>query len=72
MTLLIQNTQNRHAKSMQLKLNELIRAVEGARTHLVSLENLNEKELELLQQEFEKLSAGIKASQGILEQNEQI
>src|SRR6266568_6555839 len=37
---LIQNTQNRDSKAVQLKLDELIRGVEGARTHLVNLEHL--------------------------------
>src|SRR5881275_577391 len=41
MVFLIQNTQNRDAKAIHLKLDELIRAVEGARTRLVHLEHLS-------------------------------
>ncbi len=52
---LIQNTQNRDAKAIHLKLDELIRGVEGARTHLVDLENLTDDELDKLQKEFRRL-----------------
>ncbi len=55
MVFLIQNTQNRDAKAMHLKLNELIKGIEGARTGLVDLEDLNDEELEKLQKEFERL-----------------
>jgi low affinity Fe/Cu permease len=50
---LIQNTQNRDAKVMQLKLDELIRAVKQARTELVQMEALTDPELEALQREFQ-------------------
>jgi low affinity Fe/Cu permease len=52
---LIQNTQNRDAKAIHLKLDELIKGVEGARTRLVNLESLNDDELDDLQKEFERL-----------------
>src|ERR1700737_2511087 len=55
MVFLIQNTQNRDAKAVHLKLDELIRAVEGARTHLVELEELSDEELERLQKQFTRL-----------------
>jgi low affinity Fe/Cu permease len=50
---LIQNTQNRDAKVMQLKLDELIRAVQAARTELVQMEELTDEQLEALQREFQ-------------------
>src|ERR1700736_4579533 len=50
---LIQNTQNRDAKVMQLKLDELIRAVQAARTELVQMESLTDAELDDLQKEFQ-------------------
>ena len=50
---LIQNTQNRDAKVMQLKLDELIRAVKPARTELVQMESLTDAELDELQREFQ-------------------
>ncbi|HKO97634.1 MAG TPA: low affinity iron permease family protein [Pyrinomonadaceae bacterium] len=54
---LIQNTQNRDATAIHLKLDELIKGVKGARTHLVNLENLTDDELTALQEEFSRLRA---------------
>jgi low affinity Fe/Cu permease len=51
----IQNTQNRDAKAMHLKLDELISSVAGARNRFVDLEDLSDVELQALQAEFEKL-----------------
>src|SRR5260221_3569248 len=55
MVFLIQNTQNRDAKAMHLKLDELLRGVEGARTSMVDLEDLSDEDLKKLQNEFERL-----------------
>ena len=55
MVFLIQNTQNRDAKAIHLKLDELIRGVEGARTSLVDLEDMSDEELEKLRTEFQRL-----------------
>src|SRR6266704_2494743 len=55
MVFLIQNTQNRDAKAIHLKLDELIKGVKGARTGLVDLESLTDAELEKLQQQFTRL-----------------
>lgn len=55
MVFLIQSTQNRDAKAIHLKLDELIRAVKGARDDLVLLENMSEDDLQRLADEFEKL-----------------
>jgi low affinity Fe/Cu permease len=55
MVFLIQNTQNREAVATQIKLDELIRAVKGARTRLVHLEECTDEELLELQEEFKKL-----------------
>ena len=52
---LIQNTQNRDAKAMHLKLDELICALKGARNKLVDLENLSEEELRKLEDQFQRL-----------------
>jgi low affinity Fe/Cu permease len=57
MVFIIQNTQNRDAKAIQLKLDELIRAVQGARTGLVRLEELSDQDLQALAGDFEKLRA---------------
>ena|SRR5665213_2258285 len=50
---LIQNTQNRDAKVMQLKLDELIRALQPARTELIQMESKSDSELAELQQQME-------------------
>lgn len=55
MVFLIQNTQNRDANAMQLKLDELIRAVKGARNSLVDLEDLSDADLEKLNKQFQKI-----------------
>jgi low affinity Fe/Cu permease len=56
MVFLIQNTQNHDAKVMHLKLDELIRALTGARNNLVDLEELSEAQLKKLEEEFRELS----------------
>jgi low affinity Fe/Cu permease len=55
MVFLIQNTQNRDAKAVHLKLDELIRALGPARNKLVDLEKLSDDQLKTLEEEFEKL-----------------
>ena len=54
MVFLIQNTQNRDAKAIHLKLDELIRGVAGARNRLIDLEEMSEAELDDLQRQFAK------------------
>jgi low affinity Fe/Cu permease len=56
MVFLIQNMQNRDAKAIHLKLDELIRAIKGARNNLVMLENLSEEELEMLERQFSRIA----------------
>src|SRR5881392_2718332 len=55
MVFLIQNTQNRDAKAVHLKLDELIRSLGPARNKLVDLEKVSDDELQALEQEFERL-----------------
>ena len=55
MVFLIQNTQNRDAKAMHLKLDELIRALKGARDQLVNLEDLSDQELKKLEEQFQRM-----------------
>ena len=52
---LIQNTQNRNSLAVQLKLDELLRAVDTARTSLVDLEDSTDEEIEKLRGEFQRL-----------------
>jgi low affinity Fe/Cu permease len=58
MVFLIQNTQNRDSVAIQLKLDELIRGVEGARTSLVDLENLDDEDILRLKKESERIHRG--------------
>ena len=71
MVFLIQSTQNRDAKVMHLKLDELIRAVTAARTDLVHLENLGDEELEALEKEFLKLHERMQNNKPAANQNAQ-
>jgi low affinity Fe/Cu permease len=54
MVFLIQNTQNRDARAIHLKLDELIRAIRPARNMLIDIEDMEEEELALLQDEFKR------------------
>jgi low affinity Fe/Cu permease len=55
MVFLIQNTQNRDARAINLKLNELIRAVGKARNQMIDIENVSDLELDELQATFEEI-----------------
>jgi len=55
MVFLIQNTQNRDAKAMHLKLDEIIRALKAARNELVDLEDLSDEELKKIEEQFKEL-----------------
>jgi len=56
MVFLIQNTQNRDSEAVQLKLDELIRAVEGAHNALLDIEELTDHELDQIRNRYEKLA----------------
>ena len=55
MVFLIQNTQNRETRIVRLKLDELLRGVEGARTGMVTLDHMSDEELEEVQREFARM-----------------
>ena len=67
MVFLIQNTQNRDSKAIQLKLDELIRAVSGARNRLMDLETLSDEDLQKFQDEFERLRKRSERTDEVLE-----
>jgi low affinity Fe/Cu permease len=60
MVFLIQNTQNRDTRTLHLKIDELLRSIESARTGLVDLDDLPEEELEKIQEQFRGLAAECK------------
>jgi len=68
MVFLIQNTQNRDSEALQLKLDELIRATEGAHNGLLDLEELEEREFDQIRLTYSKLAkkarAGLREGMG--------
>src|SRR5438876_11163372 len=58
MVFLIQNTQNRDATAIHLKLDELIRAMQGARNRMIDLDDMSDEELADLRKQFDRLSQG--------------
>jgi len=55
MVFLIQNTQNRDARAINLKLNELIRAIDKAGDQMIDIEKLSDLELDEIQTRYEKI-----------------
>lgn len=63
MIFLIQNTQNRDTDAIQIKLDELIRATQGAHNTLLNIENLDDHQLAEFRQKYEQLAK--KAKKGV-------
>ena len=61
MVFLIQNTQNREGRAVQVKLDELIRAVEFAHNAMLDLEELDDKDLKYLKEHYEQLAKEARA-----------
>ena len=61
MVFLIQNTQNRDARAINLKLNELIRSIDKAGDQMIDIENLSDLELDELQAKYERFKAAYEA-----------
>jgi low affinity Fe/Cu permease len=55
MVFLIQNTQNRDARAIHLKLDEIIRAIRPANNNMINIEKLSDEELQVLAAQFEKI-----------------
>lgn len=64
MVFIIQNSQNRDTIAMQIKLDELISKLEGAREELLDLEEMDEEKIELIRGEFEKRAAEARDKNG--------
>ena len=56
MVFLIQNTQNRDTEALQIKLDELIRAMDAANNTLLDLEEMDDKELDRIRETYQKLA----------------
>jgi low affinity Fe/Cu permease len=56
MVFLIQNTQNRDTEALQIKLDEIIRSLKGARNEVLDLEDMDEKELNAIRKEYLELA----------------
>ena len=61
MVFLIQNTQNRDTEAIQVKLDELIRATQGAHNALLDLEELEEEDLDVFRTRYEALATAARA-----------
>ena len=61
MVFVIQNTQNRDTAAIQIKLDELIRATQGAQNSMIDLEHLEEEQLEQYLKRYERLAAAARA-----------
>lgn len=67
MVFLIQKTQNKDAKAIHLKLNEIIAAHEGTSNRMVDIEDLSEEELDQLHRFYERLAQLAKRESGLLQ-----
>jgi low affinity Fe/Cu permease len=67
MVFLIQRAQNKDSLAVQIKLNELIAAVEGASNRLIAAEDLGEEELKALEKHFQKLAEMAKSERRLTE-----
>ena len=56
MVFLIQRTQNKDSMALQMKLNELVAALDGASNHLIDIEDLTEADLQVLHKHYQKLA----------------
>jgi low affinity Fe/Cu permease len=70
MVFLIQNTQNREAKALNLKLDEIIHALHEARNEMIDLENASDDQLDRVENEFHELS--VEVQEGVAEAEAQV
>ena len=64
MVFLIQSTQNRDSEAMQVKLDEIIRAIGHAKNELLDLEELEEKELDKIKADYQAIARKARAGKG--------
>jgi low affinity Fe/Cu permease len=64
MVFLIQNTQNRETRAINVKLDELIRAISEARNDMIDMENVSDEELEKVEDQFHQLINQLRNKEG--------
>jgi len=64
MVFLIQNTQNRETRAINLKLDELLRAIRTARNDMIDMENVSDEELEKIEDQFRDLTKRVRKKNG--------
>jgi low affinity Fe/Cu permease len=67
MVFLIQRSQNKEARAVQLKLNEIVAALQGASNRMIAVEELNEGDLEILRRHYQKLAQLAKKDSSLTE-----
>lgn len=65
MLFLIQNTQNRDSAALQLKVDELLRAIHGAQNSFINLEELTEEDLTRIKERYARLAEAARARSGV-------
>ncbi len=65
MVFLIQNTQNRESTALQLKVDELLRAIRGAQNAFINLEELTEEDLDRIKERYAVLAEKARARSGL-------
>ena len=64
MVFLIQNTQNRDARAINLKLNELIQSINAAKNEMIDIEHLSDEELDILAARYEGIRQQLASHKG--------
>ena len=72
MVFLIQNTQNRDGKALQLKLDELLHATKGARIQMIGLEEFSDEDLAALDQQFKTITNNPNTQRAMLKLHDKI
>ena len=70
MVFLIQNTQNRESSALQLKIDELLRAVRGAQNAFINLEDLNEEDLNVLKKRYAAIAVSAREKSTLSQEND--
>jgi low affinity Fe/Cu permease len=63
MVFLIQNMQNRETRAINLKLDELLRAISTARNDIIDMENVSDEELEEVEEQFHQIKMRLRSKE---------